>query len=669
MKTKSVDLKLYLEGVPINFTSIDIKEQVGSAPIAVINVPPKHEMSRLLPKTLAHVFYKMEPPQVDTEDYYLIFEGELSTINFGRSQTGAGCQLTFVGLTNNWKNTYKGIVDFSMDSLMVGHFLLIGAKAEASQSDRYKVHDAKPTKKEYANFLISNFPGTNITARLQQSVEIFTKTDTTAEALGNAFKSLVNDLSTSNPYYGMIHNILKITDRMYTINNTQALATLRGETVGEVILGKIKQLSNTVDGSQILATLLNNLEYEYLEPAAPTKDENGKPRSIIFSPQSMFFMPLRCNTIFPDQILQSGYTHDYSNEITRLVTSTPPISLHSSAAASAFTMQPKFIAPQTDFFETEYDGQKLPGVGMMQEEKLRGINPSMHVYNDAQLSYASFYSTYNEKNEKGNLKDPDGSYTTFFNHFRTSQIGHYTQAINMWEYYKRKYSVRTFSVTTTYTPHRLVGFPGVVIDKELPSVVGKIVSITSSLDATGNGTSSIQFQSPRSYKDYDFSTNEDPWATGVFDEMVDEWPGTPFWMDETFNADQIGDTLKPVVNPDSVDKVTVDFHAGDLPTDKSNISKTNVNIIAKSIHNLKKKYNIYQEKHPFIEKETKRILMTESDFWSFLLGGGKTAVNYLQDEDYKSYKDDITYDPVKRQLTFIPKVFVKERKEKVIEAK
>jgi hypothetical protein len=330
MKTHSVELKLYLEGVPVNFISINIQERLGAAPVAVINTPPKHEMSRLMPKTLAHVFYKMKPPQVEVEDYYLIFEGELTTVNFGRAQTGAGCQLTFVGLTNNWKNTYKGIVDFSMDTMMTGHFLLIGGSAEATQSDKYKVQDTDPQAKDYANFLISKFPGTNITARLQQSVEIFTKDDLGDDpdkALDRSFKALVNDLSTSNPYYGMIHDILKIVQRMHAFNNTKALATLRGEVVSEVIMRSIEQLSNVVDGSQIVASLLNKIEYEYLEPAAPTKDENGNPRSIMFSPQSMFFMPLRCNTIFPDQVIQSGYSHDYSNEITRLVTSTPPVSL------------------------------------------------------------------------------------------------------------------------------------------------------------------------------------------------------------------------------------------------------------------------------------------------------------------------------------------------------
>lgn len=670
MKTQSVELKLYLEGVPVNFISINIQENLGSAPVAVVNLPPKPETSRLMAKTLAHVFYKMKPPQVETEDFYLIFEGELSTVNFGRSQSGAGCQLTFVGLTNNWKNTYKGVVDFSLDSLQMGHFLLIGASAEASQSKKYQLNqkDLKPDKKDTANFLISKFPGTNITARLQHSVEKFTKEDQ-ENALDKSFKSIVNDLSTSNPYYGMIHDVLKIVRRMYTFNNTKALATLRGEVVSEVIMRSIEHMGNTVDGSQIVASILNKIEYEYMEPAAPTKDENGYPRSIMFTPQTMFFMPLRCNTIFPDQILQSGYSHDYSNEITRLVTSTPPVSIASSKAASAFTMRPKFVAPQRDFFESTYDEDKLPAVGMMWEEKLRGINPTLHAYNSAQLAYASFWSTYNKTNDKGNITDEASAYRTFFDHFRSSQLGNYVQAINMWQYYKKKYAVRTFSVITTYTPHRLVGFPGLVIDKELPSVVGKIVSINSNLDANGNGTSAISFSTPRSYKEYDFSTNEDPWADdGIFDEMVDEWPGTPFWIDKTYDPDLIGETLKPAVNPGAADKVTVDFHAGALPKDDSNISHSNVNIIAKSIYNLKKKYNVYQEKHPFIEKETRRNLMTETDFWSFLLNGD-VKPNYKEDAHYRSFKKDITYDPKTRQLIYTQQPFVLERRNKVLEAK
>ena len=72
MKTQSVELKLYLEGVLVNFISINIQENAGSAPVAVINLPPKLEASRLMAKTLAHVFYKMKPPQVEEEDYYLI---------------------------------------------------------------------------------------------------------------------------------------------------------------------------------------------------------------------------------------------------------------------------------------------------------------------------------------------------------------------------------------------------------------------------------------------------------------------------------------------------------------------------------------------------------------------------------------------------------------------
>ncbi len=56
--------------------------------------------------------------------------------------------------------------------------------------------------------------------------------------------------------------------------------------------------------------------------------------------------------------------------------------------------------------------------------------------------------------------------------------------------------------------------------------------------------------------------------------------------------------------------------------------------------------------------------MTETDFWKFLVG--EDAVN---DDHYRSFKKDITYDPKTRQLTYTQKPFVLERRDKVIEAK
>lgn len=671
MKTHAVEVKLYLEGIPVDLISVDIQENLGSAPVAVVNLPPDPEMSRLLPKTIAHIFYRMKSP-TGVREYYLIFEGELATVQFGRSQEGAGIQLTFLGLTNNWKNTYKGIVDFSLDSFMMGQFLLIGSDSQAVFSEeKYKKKDIDSDAADKVNFLMSKFPATNITAKLQQSLELFTKGEESDEALQNSFEAIINDLSKSNPYYGMIHSLYKIKDRIIALNNKQALNTIRGEVVSEIFLKSLTQLPNAVDGSQILATILRKLEHVYTEPAAPTLGEDGNPKSIFFVPETLFLMPLRCNTVFPDQIIQSGYGHDYSKELTRLVSSSPPISLSHANSATAFTMQPKFIVPQKDFYQLDYEGVKIPAIGMSPEEKLRGIVPYNHQMNEAQLAYSSFYSTYAKKDDKGNIEDSDAAYKGSFEKFRTSQLGRYMQSVNMWEFLRRKYAVRSFSVTTTYTPNRVVGFPGIVLDKKLPSVVGKIVSISSTLNANGTGSSNIVFQGPRSYKENDFDKNPDPWTgdTPLFNEFTDEWPGTPFWFDETYNADKIGETLKPIVDPTNNTKVTVDFHAGDFPTTTNNVSKDQVNVIAKSIFNLKKKYDIYDDKHLFIDKETSRNLITEEEFWKFLVGNKR--VDYKKNDNYKSFlSEDIKYDAHTRILSYSgDKVFVKERRDQVMKTK
>ena len=107
MKTANIKLKLYLEGVPVNFTSISITEQINSAPIAIITMPPVYAASKLYPKTMAHVFYQHKFSWEETGDpqYYLIFEGELHAHAFAKTPNGQNVQLTFVGLTSNWQRT------------------------------------------------------------------------------------------------------------------------------------------------------------------------------------------------------------------------------------------------------------------------------------------------------------------------------------------------------------------------------------------------------------------------------------------------------------------------------------------------------------------------------------------------------------------------------------
>jgi hypothetical protein len=177
MKASNINVKLYLEGVPVPFTSISINEQVGAAPTALITIPAVPELAKLHPKTIAHVFYKMKFPWEEEEGskYYIIFEGELNGYSFDARNNGNNVSLTFVGLTGNWKRTYKTIIDFSLDTFQTGKFLLITDNPNkkltiSSNQVPERVKESDITDKKQSNLLIGTIPGTTITARLEQSI-------------------------------------------------------------------------------------------------------------------------------------------------------------------------------------------------------------------------------------------------------------------------------------------------------------------------------------------------------------------------------------------------------------------------------------------------------------------------------------------------------------------
>ena len=68
MRTKDIKIKLYLEGIEIKFKTIQISERDGALyPTATIYLPVAPEGLAIHPRTLVHVFYKLE------DKYYLIY--------------------------------------------------------------------------------------------------------------------------------------------------------------------------------------------------------------------------------------------------------------------------------------------------------------------------------------------------------------------------------------------------------------------------------------------------------------------------------------------------------------------------------------------------------------------------------------------------------------------
>ena len=104
MLTKDVKVKLYLEGLQISFLNITINEQAGAtAPSATVQVPATSEALNLLPRTQAHVFYKID------DKYFLIYEGELESVSYNQSAFSRNVTLNLVGVFNYFSQALRGM--------------------------------------------------------------------------------------------------------------------------------------------------------------------------------------------------------------------------------------------------------------------------------------------------------------------------------------------------------------------------------------------------------------------------------------------------------------------------------------------------------------------------------------------------------------------------------
>lgn len=65
--TKSIQLKLYLEGIRVPIKSITINEQVGQPPSATIDLPMTKRIKEIKERTVVQVFYLEQSGQEDSQ--------------------------------------------------------------------------------------------------------------------------------------------------------------------------------------------------------------------------------------------------------------------------------------------------------------------------------------------------------------------------------------------------------------------------------------------------------------------------------------------------------------------------------------------------------------------------------------------------------------------------
>jgi len=613
---KDIKCKLYLEGLEIPFNSVTIMEQVGQPVQATFSVAPHSKMPFLLPKTLAHLFYFVD------EDYRLIFEGELANIGMNKDTQSRHITLTFISATSNWYHTYISPVNFTVQNVQERSMYLMPGKYDG------KATTNNTTEKQFADYT-KNLPDEEIVASRKKDTWYFTKElqyfnllnalKTTLEdklTLSATLLSLLEHINKLNGYYPIVNNSLKLNKRALILENSKAEKLIQDEYLVQMLLQEVESLSSTTNFMQALSVILTYLMYDWTEIAAPIKHPNAvhPVSTIIFKPKTDYLMPLRSNIIYPDQISNLDYQRNFLTEPTRMFFE--PITLLAKASPTAdvhcllFHYSPSIEVQKKD---------GLPIFSLTSEEKYRGMQ--IHQGSPPSLADRTYANLFNKDNEIS--PQPYIDMEKVFTDEETKKPVDFISNTLDRQFITERFNSRSVSISTNYTPYRLVGFPAVVLDEIFPSIVGNISSITSTISADGQGTQTISIEHPRIFlNDNDISS--------TMPAGIDTVPMFPGYFDDSYKAKNIGkQRYSQLINrnnqtsaDESIWTYVTDEEAktiDDIATDPEHEAEYEAQRLSLAIKKLKRAYKSIQfDKHIYINNQIKRSLVTEKEWWTFL---------------------------------------------------
>lgn len=148
LRTRNVQCKVYVEGIPVQFNRIEIREQLGAPTNLTLSCPANDRAIFLLPKTVCQVFYghviekEKDVPEIK---YYLIFEGQLSGYGINRDARSREMRFTFTGLLTNWATTLVGNMSLGYLSGLTRSALMINGAATNLNfwDDQLNTNDSK----------------------------------------------------------------------------------------------------------------------------------------------------------------------------------------------------------------------------------------------------------------------------------------------------------------------------------------------------------------------------------------------------------------------------------------------------------------------------------------------------------------------------------------------
>ena len=661
MKSKVIQVKVYLEGIQVNFNSIMLNESVGNVPTATISFPASPAIPKLLPKTVCEIYYLEDGPKGigDASGQFVqLFQGELCNYAMASTPDKRNVELTFKGFMQNMANAPIIPLDVDINNAVARAIYLVSYPASAEVKDH-----ANASLPADIGILFSVL--TQLLSNIK-SKQVFSIT------------SLIKPLFTryiKNVYLSALMTITKMRDQIFYAdpNPTDTSGILKGVLTAdgfqETVTNTAKMLKGAEGLDVFISDVLRSIGFEMQELAAPTLVGNSIHR-ILIKPETVFFDQIKCNVIFNNDVMALNYQRNLDMEPTRFMRQTQA---YAGASDSNFqkmlltTVVPAgvFVGAALNNTEKTADGKytKLNVLGLTLEERLRGVlvqQGSQDSLENAYIVAAASDAGIKNSNSTQNMLNamgPDfsnslkvaksaGDMTT--NNVGSSaraQILRLNLAMSYIQWLHKRLANRMASVTTPFNPYRLVGFAGVIMTSDYPTIIGMIDSINSRITADGEAVQNIQFSHCSLY-DYTSDVEYDTQLDSALNE--DQILATPPWYEE-YTGKNIDLFYKNMTG-----RSNMSIRYG---IDSSNTTTySTIKPVLQALYNRVLSYTTPETYQEFVYNYTRRLLVPES-----------TIDALYSSADVKSIVDEYNKDTTKVTIDTTKSIYIQERQDRVTE--
>ncbi len=522
LRTKNINCKLYMEGVLVPFTSLQISERMDAPPTCTIAFPASSKAIKVLAGTIVHIFGDVQGVENGTilTRHVLLFEGEVSGLSYQKNAEMRSVSVSCESVFHRWANVFKQSSDILSNKSYLASLYVITSLdylndlPEDPSEEKAKIDKKifEDTKNRYHRFTYSNDKSIGGFAHFMKNAWAV---DEEAKNVGDwypFFKSLIESVEALNYFYGLLAKTFKITDTLFVFPNVTIKEALDIMLANESMLSSSATIGESVSIIQIMTSILQTINYQMLFPASYTythslvQKDTEVPIRAYFLPDIKWGPPLKNNIIFPSEAESVSYTRHMSAEPTRLMAGTPPFELK-DAATSLFSTKAWFLAPGLNFLKINNSSEESKAIdankGLIADEYVLSFSPeeSYRGVKAETTGLQGLEDTFIRNLWKTSQEDksPDEDIAKAFG---ASTGGVFAMNAAVLSLYGLKYGSRACSISATWNPFRVVGFPALVFDlDDSPPIMGVLASHTTTISAAGEARSSMSLAYPRTVWD------------------------------------------------------------------------------------------------------------------------------------------------------------------------